>query len=51
MNYKKIIVALGVVLLLVGCTSRPIVNVTDQPVVAAEGKQLTADQVRRHPLR
>jgi hypothetical protein len=46
MNCRKIIVALGVVLLMVGCTLRPIVNVTDQPVVAAAGKQLTADQVR-----
>jgi len=46
MNCKQIIVALGVVLLLAGCTSRPIMNVTDQPVVSAAGKQLTADQVR-----
>ena len=34
------------VLLLAGCTSRPIANVTDQPVVSAPGKELTADQVR-----
>jgi hypothetical protein len=46
MNYKKILLILGVVLLVAGCTSRPIMNVTDQPVVAAAGKQLTADQVR-----
>ena len=46
MNSKQILVVLGVLLLLAGCTSRPIVNVTDQPVVASAGKQLTADQVR-----
>ncbi len=46
MNYKKILAALGVVLLLAGCNTRPIVNVTDQPVVSAVGKQLAADQVR-----
>ena len=33
-------------LLVAGCTSRPIVNVTDQPVVTAPGKQLTAEQVK-----
>lgn len=46
MDYRKILVALGMVLLVAGCSSRPIVNVTDQPVVTAAGKQLTADQVR-----
>ena len=46
MNFKQLLVALGVVVLLAGCTSRPIVNVTDQPIVTAAGKQLTADQVR-----
>jgi len=46
MNFKNIVVALGMILLVVGCTSRPIVNVTDQPVVATAGKQLTADQVQ-----
>jgi len=46
MNCKQILVALAVVLLLAGCTSRPVMNVTDQPVVTAAGKQLTADQVR-----
>jgi hypothetical protein len=46
MNFKQLLVALGVVVLLAGCTSRPIVNVTDQPVVTAAGKQLTTDQVR-----
>jgi len=34
------------VLLLPGCTTRPIMNVTDQPVVTASGKPVTADQVR-----
>jgi len=46
MNYKKVLVALCVIVLMVGCTSRPIMNVTDQPVVSAAGKQLTEDQVR-----
>ena len=46
MNYKRIFVAACVVLLLAGCTTRPIMNVTDQPVVTAAGKPLTADQVR-----
>ena len=46
MNCKRILAVLGVVLLVAGCTTRPIVNVTDQPVVASAGKQLTADQVR-----
>jgi hypothetical protein len=46
MNYKRILATLGVALMLAGCTSRPIVNVTDAPVVTATGKQLTADQVR-----
>ena len=47
MNYKKILIALGVVLLLAGCHhARPIVNVTDQPIVSAIDKQLTPDQVR-----
>jgi len=46
MNFKRILVAACVVLLLAGCNSRPIMNVTDQPVVAAAGKRLTADQVR-----
>jgi len=46
MNYKNILPVLFVLLLLAGCTSRPIVNITDQPVVAAAGKSLTADQVR-----
>ncbi len=46
MNYGKILLVLGLVLLVAGCTSRPIMNVTDQPVVNAAGKQLSADQVR-----
>ncbi len=46
MNYKGIWVALSVIVLAVGCTSKPIMNVTDQPVVSAAGKQLTEDQVR-----
>jgi hypothetical protein len=46
MFFKRIFVAACVLLFLAGCTTRPIMNVTDQPVVAAPGKQLTADQVR-----
>jgi hypothetical protein len=46
MNYKRILAGLGIVLLVAGCTTRPIVNVTDQPVVSTAGKELTADQVR-----
>jgi hypothetical protein len=46
MNYKNILVAFGVVVLMAGCTSRPIVNVADQPVVSAAAKQLTEEQVR-----
>ena len=46
MNFKRILAVLGVVLLVAGCTTRPIMNVTDQPVVTTAGKQVTADQVR-----
>ena len=46
MNYKIILMLLAVVLAVAGCSSRPIMNVTDQPVVVASGKQLTAEQVR-----
>ena len=46
MNFRQILVALGVVLLVASCASRPIMNVTDQPVVTAAGKQVMADQVR-----
>lgn len=46
MNFKRVLVALAMVLLVAGCTSRPIVNVTDQPIVTAPGKQLTDEQVR-----
>lgn len=46
MDYKKILVALGMLLLVAGCTSRPIVNVTDRPVVTAPGRQLTDAQVQ-----
>lgn len=46
MNYKKILVALGVLLLVTGCTSRPILNIADAPIVTTGGKQLTIDQVR-----
>jgi hypothetical protein len=46
MNFKTILLALGLMSLVAGCTSRPIMSVTDQPVVTAAGKQLTADQVR-----
>jgi hypothetical protein len=46
MDFKKILVTLGMVLLVAGCSSRPIVNVTDQPVITAGGKQVSADQVR-----
>ena len=46
MNYKKIVMALGMALLVAGCNTQPIVNVTDQPVVSTVGKQLTPDQIR-----
>ena len=46
MNCKRILAVLGVVILVAGCATRPIVNVTDQPVVTTAGKQVTADQVR-----
>ena len=46
MNFGKIVLVLVMVMVVAGCTSRPIVNVTDQPVVAMAGAQLTADQVR-----
>ena len=46
MNFRRILVVVSVMLLVAACTSRPIVNVTDQPVVSAAGKELTADQVR-----
>jgi hypothetical protein len=47
MNYKQILVALGVVLLVAACTTRPIVNITDAPIVTTGGKQLTEDEVRK----
>jgi len=46
MNYKNFLLAFGVLVVLAGCNTRPIVNVTDQPVASAVGKQLTADQIR-----
>ena len=46
MSYKKIVMAIGMALLVAGCNTQPIVNVTDQPVVSTVSKQLTADQVR-----
>jgi hypothetical protein len=46
MNYKTFLVAVGMVLLVAGCNTKPIVNVTDAPVTGAVGKQLSADQVR-----
>ena len=45
MIYKKISMVLAAALLISACTSRPIMNVTDAPVVTTNGKQLTADQV------
>jgi hypothetical protein len=44
--YKKIIMALAMALLMAACTSRPVMNVTDAPVVTTGGKQITTDQVR-----
>jgi len=46
MNSRRILVVLGVALLLAGCTTRPILNVTDQPVVTTAGKPVSPDQVR-----
>jgi hypothetical protein len=46
MNFSKISLVLVLVMVVAGCTSRPIVNVTDQPVVAMAGAQLSGDQVR-----
>jgi hypothetical protein len=46
MSYKKIVMAIGMALVVTGCNTQPIVNVTDQPVVSTVSKQLTADQVR-----
>jgi len=46
MNSSRIRVVLDVALLLAGCTTRPILNVTDQPVVTSAGKPVSADQVR-----
>jgi hypothetical protein len=46
MSYKKIVMAIGMALLVTGCNTQPLVNVTDQPVVSTVSKQLTADQVR-----
>jgi len=47
MNYRRTLITLTLLLLLIaGCTSQPIVNVTDAPVVTTGGKPLTSDQVR-----
>jgi len=46
MNSRRILFVLGVALLLAGCTTRPILNVTDQPVVTTAGKPVSPDQVR-----
>jgi hypothetical protein len=46
MNYKTILIVLGVALFIASCHhTRPIVNVTDAPIISVVGKQLTADQV------
>src|SRR4029078_11915247 len=44
MNSRRILFVLGVALLLAGCTTRPILNVTDQPVVTTAGKPVSPDQ-------
>ena len=44
--YKKIFTALAMTLLMAACTSRPITNITDAPVVTTGGQQATADQIR-----
>jgi len=47
MRYQHALMALGVLLLAAGCAaSRPIVDVTDAPVVVSRGKQLSTTQVR-----
>ena len=46
MHCKQTLLALGVLVLAVGCAStRPLVNVTDAPVVAFSGKAVSATQV------
>ena len=46
MNHKKISMALAMALFVAACTSRPIMNVTDTPVVTTGDKPIAADQVR-----
>ena len=46
MNYKKTLVLLGAAFLMASCTSRPIMNIEDAPVVTTGGKQLTEVQVK-----
>lgn len=46
MSYGRMLAILGVVLMLGGCTLRPILNVSDAPVVVSAGKRATPDQVR-----
>ncbi|MEO8346534.1 MAG: hypothetical protein ABI607_12650 [Betaproteobacteria bacterium] len=46
MEYRKVVLALGMLLLIAGCTTRPIVNITDSPVIVRSGTVATADQVR-----
>src|SRR5450755_3562117 len=46
MNYKKFLLAPAMLLTVAACTTQPVMNVTDQPVVSIAGKPLTPDQVR-----
>jgi len=51
MSYKKIVMAIGMALLVAGCNTQPIVNITDQPVVTAAGKPPADDLVRNAIVR
>ncbi len=46
MSNGRMLAILGVVLMLGGCTIRPVMNISDAPVVVSAGKRATPDQVR-----
>lgn len=46
MRLSKTLAAFAIAASLIGCTTAPIMNVTDAPVVSPAGKTLTNEQVR-----
>lgn len=51
MHIQRILVILALAMSVAGCTSAPIMNVSDQTVAAPPGKAMTQDQVKTAILR